>query len=374
MVFIFWCAVSMILYAYFGYPLVLSILCIFANRPVRKGSHEPTVSVIIPAYNEEKVIAAKIKSALSMDYPEEKLDIFVVSDASSDRTDAIIQEFERKGIKYLRLEKRMGKAAALNRALDYAQSEIIVFTDASILLARSALKQIVKPFGDPLIGCVSGEDQILEGGGEGLYGKYELLIRNLESRCGSIVGASGCFYAQRRDLCPTFTEGRAPDFLSVLETVRRGFRAITEPSAVGLMGRVAASGDEFKRKVRTIIRGITALMDYPELMNPRRYGLFAISLMSHKILRWIVGWLMIVALIANMLLLNTRFYAAPLVMQLCFYGLALAGWIKERNGAVSLPAWYRVPLYFCLSNLAALMAGVKYVTGTRQELWESSKR
>lgn len=372
--FIFWCAVVLILYAYFGYPLMLYLLRIFLNKPISRGPHEPMVDIVIPAYNEEKVIAAKIRNTLALDYPPEKLNVFIVSDASSDCTDTIIQGFVKEGVHYSRQEKRMGKAAALNRGLALGQGEIIVFTDASILIARSALKQIVKPFHDPHIGCVSGEDHIPEGGGEGLYGKYEMLIRNLESQCGSIVGASGCFYAQRRDLCPHFTEGRAPDFLSVLETVRKGCRAVTEPSAVGLMGKVAASGDEFKRKVRTIIRGMAAFMDYTAMMNPLRHGLFAVALLSHKILRWSVGWLMIVALLSNLLLLNRFAYAVLFLFQIGFYGLALIGWRKERSGKDSPQSLYRIPLYFCLSNLAAMAAGIKYVTGIRMELWESSKR
>jgi len=366
--------VALIIYAYIGYPLMLYLLRSVLVRPISKGAYQPGIDIIIPAYNEERVIAAKIRNILSLDYPREKLNIIVISDASADNTDDIVRGFTKAGVGFLRQEKRMGKAAALGRGLAHAKNEVVVFTDASILLSRSALKQIVKIFHDPQIGCVSGEDHIPEGGGEGLYGKYELLIRNLESHCGSIVGASGSFYAQRRNLCPNFTEGRAPDFLSVLETVRRGFRAVTESTAVGLMGKVASSSDEFNRKVRTIIRGMTTLMDYRSLLNPFRYGFFSIALYSHKLVRWSVGWLMVVALLANLLLLNSTVYMLLMVPQIGFYTLAMIGWKRELTGMVNLPFVYRIPLYFCLSNLAAMVAALKYLSGVRQEIWESSKR
>jgi glycosyltransferase involved in cell wall biosynthesis len=364
----------MILYTYFGYPLMLYIIKLLMRKPIVRGPYQPAVDIIIPAYNEEKVIAAKINNTFSLDYPAEKTNVIVVSDASSDGTDDIIQEHVVKGLKYVRLEKRLGKAEALNRGLKYANGDVVVFTDASILLARSAIKKILQPLEDLHIGCVSGEDHIPGGGGEGLYGKYELLVRNLESHSGSIVGASGCFYAQRRNLCPVFTEGRAPDFLSVLETVRKGSRAITEASAIGMMGRVQGTGDEFKRKTRTIIRGITTLMDYKNLMNPLRFGMFSVSLLSHKIMRWCVGWAMVVAFLSNIFILDHMVYTTLFVLQICFYSLAVIGWRKERSRLHSQRSIFRIPLFFCLSNFAAAIATIKYLAGVRQELWESSKR
>jgi cellulose synthase/poly-beta-1,6-N-acetylglucosamine synthase-like glycosyltransferase len=370
----FWFCVGVIFYGYLGYPLMLYILRPFLAKPISRGPFEPAIDLIIPAYNEEKVIGAKISNTLALDYAADKLNIWIVSDASTDRTDAIVQDHLQANLRFLRQDRRLGKAAALNLGLDHARNDIVVFSDASILLARSALKQILRPLHDPHVGCVSGEDQIPGASGEGLYGRYELLIRNLESHCGSIVGASGCFYAQRRELCPRFTEGRAPDFISVLETVRKGFRAVTEPRAVGLMGKVSTSKDEFQRKVRTIVRGITALMDYPELLNPLRHGLFGIALLSHKIVRWFAGWFMAAALAANLSLAGRPLYTALLVLQLAFYSLAAVGWYNERGGKSSGRAIFRIPLYFCIANFAAMSAAVKYAAGARQEIWDSSRR
>ena len=374
MLLVFWFSILLLVYAYAGYPLVLLGCRMLGGQKTKKGPCRPSVDIIIPAYNEERVIAAKIHNTLSLEYPSELLTIIVISDGSSDGTDAIARTFEARGVQFIRQETRQGKAAALNRGLDEARSEIVVFTDASILLAPSALKNILKPFNDTRVGCVSGEDHIPAGGGEGLYGRYELAIRNLESYCASIVGASGCFYAQRRELTKPFTEGRAPDFLSVLSSVEAGYRAVTEPSAVGVMGKVSASRDEYRRKQRTIIRGITAIMDYKHMLDPRRYGFFALELWSHKILRWSLGGLMVIAFFSNLFLLHRTFYLLVLACQAVFYALAFVAWRQEAKGRALEGLIFRIPLFLCVANFAALVAWGSYLAGQRQELWESSKR
>jgi cellulose synthase/poly-beta-1,6-N-acetylglucosamine synthase-like glycosyltransferase len=370
---IFWSSLALIIYAYLGYPLILLILRPLLYRPVSKGVCKPGIDMIIPAYNEERVIAAKIRNSLALDYPREKLNIIVISDASMDATDDIIQGFTEEGVSYLRQEKRRGKAAALNRGLAHAEKDIVVFTDASILLARNALQQIARPFHEPQIGCVSGEDHIQEGGGgEGLYGRYELFLRNLESKVNSVVGASGCFYAQRRSLCHPFIEGMAPDFLSVLATVESGYRAVTCPPAVGYMSTVSIPQDEYSRKVRTFIRGITTLLYFKKMLNPFKYGFFAVELISHKLMRWFSGLFLIGLFLSNLLLLNKPLYGVFFLLQFVFYITAIIGWIKPEmlNRIRAL----KIPFYFCLVNAAALSAWVRYFRGIRQEIWEPSKR
>ena len=203
---------------------------------------------------------------------------------------------------FIALTGRNGKAGALNRALQEATEDIVVFTDASIMLAPDAIHRIVQPFTDPRVGCVSGEDRIEGAGGEGLYGRYELFVRRRESEIGSIVGASGSFYAQRRHLCEPFVPNLAPDFWSVLRVVEQGYRAISEPTAVGSMTHVSSMTDEFTRKVRTLLRGITTLWRYAHLMNPFAYGFFAVQLLSHKLARWLVPFFLAGALIASAVL------------------------------------------------------------------------
>lgn len=373
MKFLFWVSITAIFFAYFGYPLILYLYQLLFGQKIEKGAFEPHIDIIIPAYNEQKVIRAKIKNTLALDYPVEKRTIHIISDCSTDGTDEIIKEYLTEGVQFIRKTKRQGKAAALNKGLSVSNSEVVIFTDASILLTRSAIRNILRPLKDPTVGCVSGEDHIPDGGGEGMYGRYELMLRNFESRCSSIVGASGCFYAQRRIITTVFTEGRAPDFLSVLETIKKGYRAVTEPSAIGLMGRVGSTNDEFVRKLRTIIRGITTLIDYKYLLNPFRYGFFAIELIFHKIVRWLVGLFMVVAFISNIFLLDVWQYAIVFVLQILFYGLAIIGWYGEK-GNKNIRLLMRIPLFFCIANLATIIAWAKYFLGTRQELWESSKR
>jgi cellulose synthase/poly-beta-1,6-N-acetylglucosamine synthase-like glycosyltransferase len=271
------------------------------------------------------------------------------------------------------LFSRQGKASALNTGVNAANGEIIVFSDASIMLDPKALKNIVEPFGDKNIGCVSGEDHIAGSiGGEGLYGRYELFLRNLESRANSVVGASGCFYAQRKDLCRPFAEGMAPDFLSVLNTVENGFFAVTCPSAVGYMNTVPAANQEYARKVRTFVRGITTLLYHKKLLNPFKYGFFSVELISHKLMRWLSGFFLIALFFSNSFLLYHPFYAFFFVVQAAFYIMAIIGW--SNNKLLDKMKLLKIPFYFCLVNAASLAAWAKYLTGTRQEIWEPSKR
>lgn len=369
---VFWLSVITILYAYAGYLLLL--WCLAKGSREQKNSmprpgFQPAASLIIPVHNEEKIIDDKIRNLISLDYPKDKMEIIVVSDASTDRTGEIVRQYEEDGVRFLEQETRQGKAAALNRGLEEAKNEIIVFSDASILLKDDALKNALLPFANSRIGCVSGEDFIPGSGGEGLYGKYELFLRNLESRLGSLVGASGCFYAQRKNLCEPFPEGMAPDFFSVLKTVEKGFRAVTEPSAQGFMRSVPSHKGELQRKVRTLLRGMTTLFFFKHLLNPFRYGMFAIQLISHKLLRWLVGVFLILLFLSNAFLLSSKLYAMFFSLQIIFYTLALIGWM-----GFSGPFIFRIPLFFSMVNFSALIAWAKYLMGYRQEIWEPSKR
>ncbi|MBI4767411.1 MAG: glycosyltransferase family 2 protein [Deltaproteobacteria bacterium] len=372
MKFLFWFSFGIIAYAYFGYPLFLIILS--GNKKERREDaaetfFEPEASLIIPVHNEEKVIEEKIRNVLNQDYPKVRLEILVVSDGSTDNTGEIVRKFQNEGVKLFEQPERKGKAGALNRGLQEAQYEILIFSDASIFLEEDALRNLLCRFSDHRVGCVSGEDTIPGGGGEGAYGKYELYLRNLESRVSSIVGASGCFYAQRRKLCEPFPEGMAPDFFSVLKTVEKGYRAITAPSAKGIMRSVPDPKNEFERKVRTLLRGITTLMQFKHLLNPFRFGLFSIQLISHKLIRWAVGFFLILLFLSNLFLFSSKMYSVFFFLQIAFYSLAAIGWM-----GFSGPFYFRIPLFFSMVNLSALWALVKYFKGIRQEIWEPSKR
>lgn len=376
---IFWLSAFGVVYAYAGYPLLLLAWGRLAPRPVlhgdeRTGGEEwPGLSIIVPAYNEEKVIGDKILNTLALDYPADRFELIVVSDGSTDETAAIVGAHPETGrLRLLEQPRRAGKAAALNLGMAHAKFDILVFSDSSIQLEPDALRNIARGFRDPAVGCISGEDHIRGGGGEGLYGRYELFLRNQESRIGSIVGASGSFYAQRKTLCPPFVEGLAPDFLSVLNAVERGARAVTEPTAIGYMTAVKAPQDEFRRKVRTLLRGMATLWYKRGLLNPARYGAFSFLLASHKLLRWLAPLFMLLAFAVNLALLDRPIYVFTLLAQVAFYALALLAsfnvlGLQER-------ALGRIPLYFVSANLAVAVAWGKFLAGVRQEIWEPSKR
>lgn len=369
---LFWLGVLAVLYPYFVFPALLALMGRIARRPVPAAAPLPTVTLIVPVSNEESRIARKIANTVALRYPADRLQVVFVSDGSTDRTVPILRAEAPAAMDIVELPDRRGKASGLNAGLERARHDIVVFTDASIDLRPDALERIVAPFADPRIGCVSGEDVIPESGGEAWYGRYELMLRRLESQVHSIVGASGSFYAQRRALCTPFTAGYAPDFLSVLRTVEQGYRAVSEPSAVGEMTSVKDPRREFERKVRTLLRGITTLLAYAHLLNPFRDPVFAFILVSHKLLRWIAPLFMLITLVTALALWPSPFYVLALAVQVCTY-LAAAAALWQVAGVERTLAG-KASLYFVSVNAATFVAWWKYVRGVRQEVWTPSQR
>jgi glycosyltransferase involved in cell wall biosynthesis len=372
---IFWLSAAGIAYAYVGYPVALALLAKLRSVPVPVGQATdlPGVTMIVPVHNEAGVLLRKLENIRAIDYPSDRLEVLVVSDGSTDGGPAILKNQQDARIVLIELAARQGKAAALNAGVARARHDILVFSDASIMLAPDAIKAIVRPFQRADVGCVSGEDVVVGSGGEGLYGRYELALRRLESRVFSIVGASGSFYAQRKSLCGRFEPGVAPDFLSVLRTVKSGFCAVAAPDALGTMTALENSGDEFRRKVRTILRGLTTLFEYRSLLNPLRYPLFSFELFSHKLARWLVPFFLLALLGSNIVLARTSaVYGALLVVHVAFYAVAATPLIWR--GAGTVPLFVKIPVYFTTVNAATLSAWIKYFAGERQELWTPSRR
>jgi cellulose synthase/poly-beta-1,6-N-acetylglucosamine synthase-like glycosyltransferase len=373
----FWLCTGLTVYAYAGYPFVLAFLVRVAGRPVPLAdlpdAELPGVTLIVPVHNERSTIERKVENTEAVDYPAGRFEVLYVSDGSTDGTNELLQTRVDARSTLMALETRGGKGAALNAALARARHDIIVFNDASIMLQPDAIRKIVRGFATASVGCVSGEDRIADLGGEGLYGRYELGLRRLESRLHSIVGASGSFYAQRRSLCEPFIPNLAPDFLSVLRTVEQGFRAIADPEAIGTMSSLRSTRDEFERKVRTLLRGITTLVVFVHLLNPFRYGWFAFELLSHKLARWLVPFFLIGMLAASgVLAVDSVFYRLLSVGQVAFYALAALALVRAPRLAALLPV--RISVYFTTVNLATLSAWLKYLAGARQELWSPSRR
>ena len=371
---LFWISIVLIAYPYAIYPTLLVLMNRIARRKPHVGAraHAPSVSVVLPVHNEARRIEAKIRNLLELDYPPAHLQIIVVGDACTDDTLERARSLGGPAVETFNLARREGKAAALNAGLERVRGEIVVFTDAAILLERGALATLVSHFADPTVGCVSGEDYVEGGGSEGLYGRLELLLRREEALAHSIAGASGCFYAQRRALCTPFRAGMAPDFLSVLNVVRSGHRALAEPQARGAMTATRSQSAEFTRKVRTFLRGITALFGNIGLMNPFAYPTFAFILVSHKLMRWLAPLPMMACLIAAWSLRGEPLYAVMFWGQVVLYLAAAAGLIwpafAERVSLVRLSA------FFVLVNLAAMKALLQWIAGVRLEVWEPTRR
>ncbi|MBT3053851.1 MAG: glycosyltransferase family 2 protein [Candidatus Thiodiazotropha sp. (ex Codakia orbicularis)] len=377
MITLFWLSFVCVIYAYFLYPLLLIVVGKYRNNEILINDQEyelPSVTLLLPVHNESNVIEAKLSNIESLEYPDNSLKVILVSDGSTDNTVEIIKNYETDlNLKVIVIENQQGKANALNQGLNEVNSSIVVFTDASIMLDKQSIHKIVEPFSDNNVGCVSGEDHIpANQGGEGLYGKYELFLRNKESKIDSIVGASGSFYAQRTQLIKPFEEGLAPDFLSVLNTVNAGYRAITQPRAIGIMSASKSTSNEYNRKVRTLLRGMAALFSNLKLLNAFKYGWFSVFLFSHKLMRWLVPFFLLILLISNYFLIDQFVYKLLFSGQLLFYSLAIVA--LPQNSKLNNTVIGKIPLFFTIVNLAILKAWFLFFQGKRQEIWNPTKR
>jgi hypothetical protein len=370
---VFWLCLVAIAYPYAIYPLLLVAWNRIAGSrtPTPVAGFEPTVSVILPVHNEARRLVAKIENLLALDYSAAKLQLIVVGDGCTDDSLERAQAAGAGRVLTVPLARRSGKAAGLNAGLEHATGEIVVFTDAAILLDRDSLKALVAHFANAEVGCVSGEDYVEGGGNEGLYGRFELLLRREEAKLHSIAGASGCYYAERRALCRPFVAGMAPDFLSVLQVVRSGHRALAEPRARGAMTATQDQRAEFTRKARTFLRGLTALFGNAALLNPLTFPRFAFILWSHKLARWLGPLAMLGCLVSAFALRADPLYATFLWLQVGLYLLAIGALIVP-GLARFMPA--RLAAFFLLVNAAAAQALLLYMVGRRQELWEPTRR
>jgi cellulose synthase/poly-beta-1,6-N-acetylglucosamine synthase-like glycosyltransferase len=372
---LFWSAVVFIFYAYLGYPLLLMLLSLIKSRPVKKADVTPYVSFIVTAHNEEARIREKVENTLALDYPRERLEIIAASDGSTDATDAIVQSFESRGVRLVRATQRNGKEAAQKLAVQAASGEILVFSDVATILESNAIRNIAKNFADPTVGCVSSVDKIIDAAGkvsgEGAYVKYEMLLRDLETRANTLVGLSGSFFAARRKVCDNWQPELQSDFNTLLNAVHVGLRGVSDPESVGYYKTIADETKEYERKVRTVLRGIAVFMKSLPMLNPLRYGLFSWQLLSHKLCRWLVPAAMLIAFVSNAFILSrSSFYLALFVLQLFFYIIAFGG-IKIGNFARGI---LKVPAFFVLVNLSILTAWSRYLRGDRMLTWKPSER
>jgi cellulose synthase/poly-beta-1,6-N-acetylglucosamine synthase-like glycosyltransferase len=373
---IFWASLLFIVYAYFGYPLLLLIVSRFKTHPISKSNITPFVSFIITAHNEETRIQEKIENTLSQDYPWGQLEIIVASDCSRDGTDTIVRSFTAQGVKLVRVDERRGKEHAQKHAVEKASGQILVFSDVATRLDINGVRNIVKSFADPTVGCVSSVDKFMDLGGtmsgEELYIRYEMFLRNLESKVNTLVSLSGSFFAARKEVCEHWAADLQSDFNTLINAIRMGLRGVLDCDSVGYYKNISNEKHEFDRKVRTVVRGISVLMSNLGTLNPFRFGLFSWQLLSHKLCRWLVPFAMILVFVSNFILaFGSFFYFILLIFQFAFYFFAL------RAGSKSLLKTSRIlkiPSFFVQVNLSILNAWYRYLRGERMLMWTPSQR
>ena len=374
---IFWAALALLAYTYVGYPLLIGAWSRIHPRPVRRAGVEPTVSILLAAYNEEREVAGRIRNLLDLDYPRDRLEILVASDGSCDATLERATAFEGAGagVRVLGCPERRGKPAALNALAVRARGEVLVFTDARQRFERGTLRALVADFADPDVGGVSGElmlvaDPDLGSVGEavGLYWRYEKWIRRAESRVHSTVGATGAIYAVRRGLFRPLPEDTLlDDVLVPMRVVAQGGRVVFQSAARAYDHAAATATREFARKARTLAGVFQLFARHPWVLDPLRNRLF-FQTVSHKGLRLLTPLALVAALVANLLLLQSPFYRSCLAAQMAFYAAALAGHARrdrrDRSPLLSLP--YLV----CVLAWAAVVGFIRFARGRQAVTWE----
>lgn len=381
------------LYAYVLYPAVLWMITNRGGTGQRSTSTctWPSVTITVPVYNAAATIRGTIEQLLAVDYPRDRLQILVLSDASTDGTDDVVREFSDRAVELLRAPERRGKTAAENAAVSVARGAIIVNVDATVRVPPASLKRLVAAFSDPTVGVASGRDISVDAsafkdgqtggvstavatGAEAGYVGYEMWVRDLETRAGSIVGASGCFFAIRREIHKDpLPPELSWDFASALVARKLGYRGVSVSDAVCIVPRTARLRAELTRKSRTMARGLSTLFHYRELMNPLRYGGFALMLISHKLLRWIPYLLAPFAVIAlGVIAIQTPIGTLGLLTALVGASVCSFWMLTDRRAN----AWRPVALagFFVAACAAGCLAWIAALRGTRMITWNPTPR
>jgi glycosyl transferase family 2 len=378
---LFWASLGLAAYAYAGYPLLLAAWAAF--RPPRRGPGPagspavlPRLSMIIPAYNEEQVIARKIRNSLELDYPADLLEIVVVSDGSNDATEAEARGAAGSRARLVFLQDRQGKTACINAVLPDLRGDIVVFTDANAYFQSDALRELVSPFAEPGIGCVMGELRYAPEGslnsslGEGLYWRYENLIKERESRLGSTIVGNGAIYAMRKSLCRPLPREVEADVANPLLALSAGHRVIFRRSARCRESPAETVREEFGRKTRIITNQLTSYLHGWREFRPMPAGA-VFQIVSHKVMRWLVPLFLAGMLAGSAASRAGRLLDVLLALQILFYGAALAGWGIESAGR-AVPRAFFLPYYFTAVNLASVKGIADFALGRRRVVWEKA--
>ncbi|UCC53548.1 MAG: glycosyltransferase family 2 protein, partial [Anaerolineaceae bacterium] len=376
--FLFWGSVGLILYTYFLFPLLTFLRGKLRPQPYRCADITPAVSMIIAAYNEAESIGPKLDNILSLDYPRHRLEVIIASDGSADGTDDIVRGYGDQGVKLLSLP-RQGKAPALNTAVAASTGEILVFSDANSMYAPDAIRALVRPFADPEVGGVAGNQSYLKGeqdgaaAGEKSYWNFDRKLKESQSQAGNAISATGAIYAIRRSLFQSVPDGVTDDFVTSTRVILQGYRLVFAPDAIAYEPVAKSSGREFGRKERVITRGLGSVWVNRNLLNPFQYGFYAVQIFSHKVLRRLVVFpLILLLLVSPLLWWRGLIYKTATIVQFLFYSCALVGALFMQT-QVGRSKVFSIPFFFSLVNLASLKAALNIMRGHRIDRWETKR-
>ena len=376
---IFWGTAGILFYTYIGYPLLLAVLAALHKRETERDPTDwPHLTVLIAARNEEGSIGRKVEETLALDYPADRLEIVVVSDGSTDRTDAIVKTIRDPRVRLIRVDAHLGKTHAQNVGVGECRGDVIVFSDATARYDRMALRRLAARYQDLEVGAVSGRYYYVDpaktsptGTGSALFWNYENLIKTFQSRVGTLTGCSGCIYSVRKSAYQPLDPNLCSDLVEPLQIVRAGLRVVFENRAVAYEETTTSNRQEFRMRVRVAARGMRGIASLPELLDFTRHGWIAFQLLSHKILRWLVPVWLCILLASSAILSSIRFYAVVFWLQACFYLFVCitTKWPIHRRWRV-----LGVPTLFVTINAAMLVALWELLRGRRFVVWETDRR
>jgi cellulose synthase/poly-beta-1,6-N-acetylglucosamine synthase-like glycosyltransferase len=383
---IFWILVFIIFYTYLGYGIVLFFL-VKMKRIVKKkelktivDNELPEVTLLIAAYNEQDYVKAKVENTLQLNYPKEKLKQIWITDGSNDNTPELLRAYTQ--VEVLHRPERAGKIAAMNRGIKFVKTPIVIFSDANTLLGKESIMKIAEMFSDPKVGCVSGEKRIFNAeeeaasaAGEGLYWKYESALKRWDAELYSAVGAAGELFAIRTELYNEVEpDTLLDDFIISLRVAMKGFKIDYDPEAYAIETASANVKEELKRKIRIAAGGIQSVVRLYPLLNIFKYGILSFQYISHRVLRWTITPLCLLAvLIINAFLaFNSTTYLVLFLLQFLFYIFALTGWMLE-NKKLKIKIFF-IPYYFFIMNYAVFMGFGRYIKKSQSVNWERAKR
>ncbi|WP_343692562.1 glycosyltransferase family 2 protein [Chitinophaga sp.] len=385
MTILFYTSLFILFYNYIGYGVLVGIL-VTCKRLLAKDTDvstafEPTVTLIVAAYNEAAFIPEKIKNTLELDYPADKLEIIFITDGSNDGSEKIIQQYTR--IRGLHEQERKGKTAAINRAMQTVQTPIVIFCDANTLLNAAAVRNIVRHYQDPLTGGVAGEKKVMQAGNsgaagtEGIYWKYESVLKRLDAALYTVVGAAGELFSVRTALfTPVEPDVILDDFIISLRVNQMGYRIAYAPDAFAMETPSAGITEEHKRKIRISAGGFQSIVMLRALLNVFRYPLLSFQYISHRVLRWTLSPLSLPILFISAAALTFQgtggWYQLLFAAQVIFYILAITGFFLAKRDIKFKPCY--IPFYFLFMNVAIYEGFFRYIRKQQSAVWEKARR